>query len=116
MKVFVYFNLHKKVWSVKALEGPRKGLVIQHAKELSLRDVKFKVSKAGRERVLREKRKNVHAGIEGYIVDNVSDVITWSKMVSYNPYKADHFYCKETNEPVFNAQRVFMAERTVWAH
>ena len=65
MKVFVYFNLHRKLFSVKALEGPDKGKVIGHTTYLWLKDVTFKVSEAGRQRVLREKRKNVHAGVVG---------------------------------------------------
>lgn len=114
MKVFVYYNLHKKVWSVKALEGERKGRVIRHALELKLKDVIFKVSEAGRQRVLTEKRKNVHAGVVGYLTD---EAFFWDKpkVVTYNPYKAGHFYDKETNEPVHNASRVYMAYRMVWA-
>ena len=61
--VYVYKNLHKDCWSVR-----QDGLVKAHAKELSLHSCVFKVSKHGRARVLKEKRKNVHAGIEGYIL------------------------------------------------
>ena len=114
MKVFVYFNLHKKVWSVKALEGPSKGLVIQHATQLKLKDVIFKVSEAGRQRVIAEKRKNVHAGVVGTLVDYIqlgSDV----KLVSYNPYKAGHFYDKATDQPIYNSSTVYMNGRSVWA-
>ena len=65
MKVFVYYNLNKFLWSVKSLDGPTKGRVIAHADKLLLRDITYEVSEAGRQRVLREKRKNVHAGIVG---------------------------------------------------
>jgi hypothetical protein len=67
MKVFVYFNLHKKCFSVKALEGVNKGKVVQHTDNIVLLLPKFKVSEAGRQRVLREKRKNVHAGVVGWV-------------------------------------------------
>lgn len=108
MKVFVYRNLHKKCLSVKALEGPNKGRVIAHMQEVYLEDVKFKVSQAGRARVLREKSKNVHAGVVGtmieapvyrekaageYMADNKDNV-------TYNPYKYDSFVVKETEAPV----------------
>ena len=63
MKVYVYFNLHKRCFSVKALEGQAKGLVIAYANDVVLFDPVFKVSKAGRDRVLRERKKNVHAGV-----------------------------------------------------
>ena len=70
MKVFVYFNLHKKVWSVKALEGPNKGKVIEHTTNINIANAKFKVSEAGRQRVLKEKKKNVHAGVTGIQVND----------------------------------------------
>ena len=61
-KVFVYKNLHKDCWSVK-----QDGLVKAHTTDIELWDCAFRVNKAGRERVLKEKRKKVHAGISGYI-------------------------------------------------
>jgi len=65
MKVFVYFNLRKRCFSVKALEGMYKGRVIAHRDSLHLQDAEFKVSEKGRQRVIRERRKNVHAGVVG---------------------------------------------------
>ena len=65
MKVFVYFNLHRKCYSIKSLSGVNKGRVVAHAEKVLLRDATFKVSEAGRQRVLRTKRKNVHAGVVG---------------------------------------------------
>ena len=65
MRVFVYYNLHKKTFSVKALDGSRKGRVVYHADEVLLSDCQFKVSEPGRQRVLSERRKNVHAGVVG---------------------------------------------------
>jgi hypothetical protein len=58
----VYFNLHKKLWSVKSRKTRR---VLFHAAVVLLYDCEFKVSQAGRKRVLKDKRKNVHAGIAG---------------------------------------------------
>ena len=69
IKVFAYRNLHRQCWSVKALEGPLKGKVIYHASDITLAWCDFKVSKAGRQRVLREQKKNVHAGVQGYMSD-----------------------------------------------
>jgi hypothetical protein len=102
MKVFVYFNLHKKVWSVRALEGERKGRVVAHSDVVHLLNAKPKVSEAGRQRVLLEKRKNVHAGVVGewvshcpkYIEENVSRVVR----PTYNPYKYKTFVDKETEK------------------
>ena len=67
MRVFVYYNLHKACWSIKCVDPDYKhnGLVIAHATEVVLSEATGSVSRAGRERVLREQRKNVHAGIVG---------------------------------------------------
>ena len=65
MKVFIYFNLHRKCFSVKALEGAKKGRVVAHVNDAIVYNPTFKVSEAGRQRVLRERKKNVHAGVVG---------------------------------------------------
>ena len=65
------------------------GRVLFHANEITLGNVQFKVGKAGRERVLREKRKNVHAGVVGYITD--VSLLCQGKRVTYDPYKYSSF-------------------------
>jgi len=118
MRVFVYFNLHKKVWSVKALEGPNKGRVIQHATNMVLRDCRFKVSEAGRQRVILEKRKNVHAGVVGTL-ETSPDAWALGTLatvaVTYNPYKAGTFVIKGADVPVYSARYVKFDGRTVTA-
>jgi hypothetical protein len=90
--VRVYRNLHKKCLSVK------QGIVRCHADNVALRGCRFIVSKAGQKRVRREKRKNVHAFVEGVAIDHVDiDVMIASESQScyeelyYNPYKCDGF-------------------------
>lgn len=70
MKVFIYRNLNRKgvVYSIKAMDGPHKGLVLGYAQNILLINASFKVSEAGRQRVLRVQKKNVHAGAVGTIV------------------------------------------------
>ena len=113
MKVFCYFNLHKLCWSVKALEGPHKGLVVAHLNRVNLSDITFKVSEAGRQRVLREKRKNVHAGVVGQW-DGLYNVLSpdWNKEalgVSYNPYKAPTFVRRDTWEPITSCSKAHLS-------
>ena len=109
MRVQVYWNLHKKQWSVVALEGERKGRVISHAAgAIFLEDVKFAVQPAGRDRVRREGRKNVHAFVRGEWVSNMAHVRTfrrWAPVV-YDPYKFDTFVFVDNQEPVFSAKSV----------
>tara|TARA_R100001377_G_scaffold21720_1_gene11515 strand:- start:121 stop:516 length:396 start_codon:yes stop_codon:yes gene_type:complete len=85
-RVYVYFNLHKKVWSVR-----QSGKIIEHTKYIMLEDARFLVGQAGRKKVIEEKRKNVHAGISGYVVDRVPNVPDFCTTVSYNPYKNETF-------------------------
>ncbi len=114
MRVFVYFNLHKKCFSIKALEGDRKGRVVAHSNTVLLESCKFKVSEAGRQRVLREKRKNVHAGVTGVWIngDRVESHYEFLSMVgrqvTYNPYKYLSFVIKATEQTVDKADVVAM--------
>ena len=101
MKVDVYFNLHRKQFSIRACEGPNKGRVIAHRETVTLLQPEFKVSQAGRARVLREGRKNVHATVRGtwiyheHIENYRSQVENRCKKrgveITYNPYKMSSF-------------------------
>ena len=102
-KVFVYKNLHKDCWSIK-----QDGLVKAHSdrKPIHLYSAMMKVNTKGRERVLKEKRKNVHAGISGYIAHPDPsfacwDDIGWWEMapITYNPYKHSSFVDSRTKKP-----------------
>ena len=85
-RVYVYFNLHKKIWSVR-----QSGTPVEHTKYIMLKDARFLVSEAGRQKVLREQRKNVHAGVSGYIVERVPNIPDAIHNVTYNPYRYDTF-------------------------
>jgi hypothetical protein len=88
-RVFCYRNLNRKgvVWSVRDVKT---GLVIDRAEQVILKDVTFHVSQKGRARVLKEKRKNVHAGVKGTRMKRLPQVHGWTR-AEYNPYKAGHF-------------------------
>lgn len=121
MKVFVYRNLHQNCWSVKSKET---GRVIAHADEVNLSGVEFKVSEPGRQRVLREKSKNVHAGLAGTLVDfdpkggkmptypaasfssdpSAIPGPTDPVSITYNPYKYSHFVVRHSEQPVAAAE------------
>lgn len=77
------------------------GRVCYHAEQVFMRDVRFVVQPAGHAKVLREKRKNVHAFVRGELsgfevgtLDGFDKWTDWVK-VTYNPYKAPHFYPAE---------------------
>ena len=110
-KVFVYKNLHKDCWSIK--QG---GLVKAHTTDLEMWDCAFHVNAKGRAKVLEEKRKNVHAGIKGYLDDfHGVDPAALDKEVTYNPYKYDSFVDKATEEPVYYSQFSKLSQKQVLA-
>jgi hypothetical protein len=110
-KVFVYYNLHKHKWSIRDCKTR---LVIGHSDHVLLFEVKPKVSQAGRARVLREQRKNVHAGLEGYLMGTQDAYLgTTQKAITYNPYKYTGFVYKSTEEPYKGSQVAQLNHRSV---
>lgn len=101
LKVRVYWNLHKRLFSVQV-----KGRVVAHATHVYLSNVTFRVSKAGRTRVLDTGRKNVHAFVVGNLINEFKPECT--DCVKYNPYQNDCFFQERTKMPIFNAPRVAM--------
>lgn len=113
MKVFVYYNLHKKCWSIKSMQGPDKGRVIGYTDVVLLKNCIFKVSQKGRERVLREQRKNVHAGVLGFMVDSHSSLVVDCE-VTYNPYKYSSFVKAADSTPIEYAEGVLLINKKVY--
>ena len=107
MRVEVYFNLHKYIWSVRSCKT---GRVMLHTDEVHIDNPTFVVRKAGRERVLREGKKNVHAFVRGDITvfnDFDPDYVDYT-LVSYNPYKFDTFVDAIDTRPVRTAKRAVL--------
>ncbi len=95
MMVDVYRNLNRKgLWF--SIRDRKTGLVskridLKAGDTLAIENPSFIVSKAGRERVRREKRKNVHATIRGKPITEftISGLQEWR--VKYDPYKHETF-------------------------
>lgn len=125
-RVQVYRNLNiatDEVWF--SIRDAETGLVLGHSQAILLSNAKFKVSEAGRQRVLRTKTKNVHSVVEG----NWSGPYYsgWRELytnedegavrISYNPYNAATFIRKDNDAPVHNASLVIIDHQTgVFAH
>lgn len=94
-RVEVYYNLHKKVFSVRM-----KGIVRAHLPELMLENVNFAVQQAGRRKVLEKTQKNVHAFVRGIFkgVPDNSEQLEKQRRITYNPYNHHAFYDKEVFE------------------
>jgi hypothetical protein len=105
-KVQVYRNLHQNQGSLCSLRHAATRLVAGYAECVVLQDCRFKVSEAGRQRVIREKRKNVHATIEGTLTGyrHSDDMVL--RGLTYNPYENRTFVYRDTGKPVKGAQGV----------
>ena len=114
MKYFVYYNLHKHVFSLKNNTTKK---VEKRSSIVLMQDCVFKVSEKGRQRVLREKVKNVHAGVLGELISTESEVDDTSSFVelTYNPYIYDSFVVKESGKPVLSAKKVYLINKKVFA-
>ena len=110
-KVYVYRNLHKKCWSVMDWQTKK---VVEHCHEISLDNAVFKVSQAGRKRVNEEKRKNVHAGILGWLNGPRSQHHSLRNEVTYNPYTHTKFRVDKFDENIETASKVYMKNGRVF--
>jgi hypothetical protein len=117
MNVDIYFNLRKHCLSVRS-----KGKVVSHQKSVVVNNPCFVVSAAGRARVLKEKRKNVHAFVRGeaYPVDISCErfhkltTMRW-KMIKYNPYKFSSFVLASNETPVSTADIAIIRRNIILA-
>lgn len=93
--------------------------MIGHADHVHLTGVKLIVGQSGRERVQQEGRKNVHAYAVGELqVERVQQEspdeqaptrsLSLTDEVTYNPYKNNFFYLRESGEPVLSAKRLVL--------
>lgn len=103
-EVLIYRNLHRGCWSIKDAKSK---LVLGYCMDVQLKDVTTKVSEAGRQKVIREKKKNVHAFIKGKIVG--FDKGKHKKTAYYNPYKTKTFL-DENGNPFTEAKAVTMTD------
>jgi hypothetical protein len=114
LDVDVYFNLHRKMWSVRDRKTRR---VVAHVDSIVLSDVTFRVSAAGNARVRAEGRKNVHAFARGTVL-NVGHMLLPSDnsvQVTYNPYRYTTFVEQTTETPVHAAKVAWFGPRTLFA-
>lgn len=84
----------------------QRGVIKASARVVRLSDVEFRVRENGRQRMIREKRKNVHAFAVGRLVDYVHpsdsrDIAPPDgRGLFYDPYRFGSFVDSETEAPV----------------
>ena len=104
-KVAVYFNLHKHVFSLQSRNKDTYGRVIEHSDHVILKNAKFVVRQGGRQKVLQEKKKNVHAFVYGEVVQSLPEgrVVLSEIPVTYNPYRYEQFVRRDDESEVFES-------------
>jgi len=111
-KYYVYRNLHTGGFSVKF-----RGRVIDRDNFFLGVGVTFKVNEAGRQRVIKDKKKNVHAysvcDKYTFAVNKDVDKIDKLKVISYNPYASAQFMCEgkpieKTNSVLFYKGKCYL--------
>jgi hypothetical protein len=112
--VEVYCNLHKHLFSVRSKKHKK---VVAHTNHVTLKNAVFHVSEAGRQRVLRERTKNVHATIRGELVsaypmevESAMPKVKRMKMreAYYNPYMTETFIDRKTGRKLYKAYMVVL--------
>ena len=111
-RVQVYRNLHKQAFSVK---DKKSGRVILYADCIELKDCKCVVREGSRQRVLKEKRKNVHAWIEGTAVSFSCSTEWLLRELYYNPYKCKSFIYEDTRKPILELDQVVLFNNKAFA-
>jgi hypothetical protein len=135
-KVKVYKNLHasrKASMAIYSVQDSKTRLVTDRVSAAFLTDVTFKVSQKGRQRVIREGRKNVHAFVVGELfgvssaaerLHNLLKSGSWGSTqghngrqwfsATYNPYKYETFVDRKTEKPIHQSDLVYIGAEGVF--
>jgi hypothetical protein len=108
--VEAYWNLHGDCVSFRERGGR-----VQHADWVLIEDARFAVQPKGREKVLNEQRKNVHAFVRGQLLEIATEppeVSGWD-VVTYRPYTADFFFFVDSGLRVDAAPLVWIGEKQI---
>lgn len=116
--VSCYFNLHKKVFSVKQGRHP-----IEHFDWVLLSDCSFRVRESGRQRVLQEKRRGVHAYVKGKVIigskTNENFLLEIPKYqeeyrIRYNPYLHGYFFFANNENPIYECEECLLINKKIY--
>lgn len=88
-KVIVHFNLNNHKWSIK-----HKGKLMAIMDHVTIIPERIHINEKARQRVIKEKCRNLHAWFIGTVVDfkDRSSRKSLKSPISYNPYRSRYFY------------------------
>lgn len=105
----IYYNLHKGGFTVQHYIDGKGWRKLDTIDSLMAYNATFKVMENGRQKVIKEKRKNVHAFI---LCTSFSKLKThtdfFGKQLYYNPYKTAAFIDKGTQKPVEKVSNLYL--------
>jgi len=111
--VRIYRNLNNGQMSIqKKIEKSWK--VIAHVKDIVLENAIFYVSETGRQRVIRDKRKNVHAWSEAKVVGESIVKTSTLDRVHYCPYRQSHFTREGSDSRLDKADLLIVIDNQVY--
>lgn len=93
--------------------------VLASARQVRLRDATFTVRETGRQKMLQEGKRTIHAWINGILVDytHVEEARELDSLagreVGYNPHRVASFTDREDQQPVTHARLVQLDEHGV---
>lgn len=104
-RVEVYKNLRNGLYSIRSLKTKR---VIGHASSVFITKATFRVSKAGRTKVLETRQKNVHAFVRGILSDFNVIRDHSEKPIRYNPYLFETFVLAYDSTAIFTSDYCYL--------
>lgn len=116
LTLFVYRNLNRK-GVVFSLKDVKSGLVVDRRNVVVIKNPLFKVSQAGRKRILETRHRVVHAGIKGKVLNKLPINLKGLKKVAftYNPFKYEQFTTKNGKQ-LFQAKYVILSAEGLFAY
>jgi hypothetical protein len=112
-KIRIYRNLNNGTMSIQR-HLIRSWRVVGHVTHAVVRDVCLHLSESGRQRVIRDLRKNVHAWGEGILVAPDCPEIDAPIDLAYNPYQDATFVERGTKRPILKCRYLVVRDNRVF--
>lgn len=112
--VLVAYHLYKQCFSIRDAKSKR---ILGYADQIVIHNVKFIVHQSGRMKVLKERKKNVHAYVKGqfrFCLQDLDQKENFMHEAYYNPYKTYAFVDKETAEWIEHVDIARCVDRKVY--
>lgn len=118
-RVRVYRNLNNGQYSVRALSGPHKGLVLGYAPAIGLADIHLHVSEKTRDTVVRKRERNIHAWSEGVYLGCADEppraVRQQRQLITYFPFIRSFFFLRtRPDQPVTAIDQAWAFGADLW--